>query len=729
MASEVRLAFIWHMHQPDYRDPATGVHLLPWVRLHSMRGYTDLAMVSEEFRHFHQNINFSGVLLGQIAELARNLDLDHFYQLSQKPTEELIESEKDFLLRHCFLVNWQVHVKPHPRYNQLLMKRGYEVTGIDLEYVRGRFTKSDFRDLVVLFNLAWCGFSVRSDPVIAGLIAKERGYTEEEKLLLLEKNREILEQVIPRHGRLAAKGIIEISCTPENHPILPLLIDSRVRPDSHPDTPVFRHPEDARRQIRLAMDRVERTFGIRPRGMWPAEGSVSQAAVEMIQDEDIKWIAADEALLTNKSTGTEVPPAAEIWRPWLVGRADGPPLACFFRNRGLSDDIGFNFANLAPAKAVEQFVGHLEDISSSIKRTGPPLLVTIVCDGENPWEYFPDGGRGFLKGLAQKLEKHPRIKLTTPSEYLQEFPVESRVKKIGAGSWINANFDIWMGSPEDRRAWEYLAEVRDLLDKEHPLPPESKDEIGTEERLKVLEQLWVAEGSDWFWWYGEPFDSPLDYMFDIIFRRRLRRAYELLGKETPAELLVPVDPKLPIDNLSVQAPLDIINPVIDGRITTFYEWSGAGHLKASLLEGLVARAKPGPITDVYFGADRANLFIRLDINREELQPDDALVIRVLKPLEISIAVDLKPAPKAVMRLYRPVDGSTDYHIETLDSAAVDKIVELSVPTKSIGMTPKSIVSFVCFLMRGMHQFDRCPLLGTVSIEMPDEHYLGELWRE
>jgi alpha-amylase/alpha-mannosidase (GH57 family) len=717
------------MHQPDYRDPATGTHLLPWVRLHSLKGYTDVARISEQYPHFHQNINFSPVLLDQLTDLVENIGKDHLFQLSQKPAEELTESDKDFLLRHCFLINWQVHVKPHPRYNQLLMKRGFETTGIDLEYVRGRFTRSDWRDLVVLFNLAWCGFSVRTDPLIANLIVKERGYTEEEKLLLLEKNREVLSQVIPRHGRLSAKGIIEISVTPENHPILPLLIDSHVRPDRHPETPVFKHPEDARRQVIRGLDRAESIFGVRPSGMWPAEGSISQAAVEMLQEQGVKWIAADEALLHNRTTGTDVPDNPDTWLPWMVGKEGGSPLACLFRNRGLSDDIGFKYACNSPDLAVKEFIDNLENICTLTTSCQSPLLVTVVCDGENPWEYFPDGGKGFLKGLAERLENHPHIRTTTPSEYLQEFPIERRIKKIGAGSWINANFDIWMGCPETRLAWSYLAEARDLLDQVYPLPHDSIDEIGNETRLKVLEQLWVAEGSDWFWWYGEPFHSPLDYMFDIIFRRRLIKAYELMGKEPPAELLVPIDPNLPLENLNYESPMDIINPTIDGRITTFYEWSGSGHLKASLLEGLVARDKSGPITDLYFGSNQSNISVRLDINRDEIKHDDTLVIRFLKPKELSLAVDLTPSQKALMRLYRPIEDTPDYHIETIDTAAIDKIVELSIPIQSLGVKPKSIVSFVCLIMRGAQQVDRCPILGTISIEIPDDHYLGELWRE
>ena len=729
MAKEIRLAIIWHMHQPDYRDPETGVHLLPWVRLHSLRGYTDLNTVAEEFPHFKQTINFSPVLLSQLAELAVDLDRDHFYQLSKKSVDELEESEKDFLLRHCFLINWDTHVRPHPRYHQLLMKRGTDIEGIDLEYVRARFTRSDYRDLVVLFNLSWCGFTMRSDPVIQALIQKERGYTEEEKLILLELHREALKKVIPVHKDLRTRGILEITCTPEYHPILPLLIDSHVRPDRHPDTPLFRYPEDAWRQIVQGLDIFESILGHRPIGMWPSEGSVSQDAVELIQDAGLRWIATDEALLLDPATGTEVPENADMFRPWLVGKPDGHPLYCCFRNRGLSDDIGFQFSRMEPGEAVERFVGHLEEIVKLAKPKAPPLLVTLVCDGENPWEYYPDGGEGFLRELAQVLENHPSIRPTTPGEYLDEFPKAERVKKLGAGSWIGGNFDIWMGAEEDRTAWKILAEARDHLDEIYPIPDGAEDEIGAQKRLRVLEQLWVAEGSDWFWWYGEPFHSVLDYVFDIIFRNRIKKAYDLMGLEPPVEVLIPVDPKLPIDNVSVEAPLDINEPQIDGKITTFFEWSGAGHLKTSLLEGLVVREKSGPINDIYFNSDTRNIYIRLDIDREELKHDDVLIIRVIRPTEINLAMELIPMPEVNVRCYRADDDHRKCKIEFLNSAAVGEIVEISLPHELLELTPKSTLCFSCFIMRGVEQVDRCPLFGTISLVIPDERYIGSLWLE
>ena len=728
MAREVRLAFIWHMHQPDYRDPATGVHLLPWVHLHSARGYTDVARISEDYPWFRQTINFSPVLLNQIRELHENPHKDYFFELSIKPPDDLTDNEKDFLLRHCFFVSWDIHVRPHQRYNQLLMKRGTDIAGLDLQYARARFTRSDFRDLVILFNLAWCGFTLRRDPAIASLIEREQSYTEEEKVELVEKIRNSLGQVIPRHGRLEAKGSLELTCTPYYHPILPLLIDSRVRPDSHPDVPEFRYPDDARRQLSAGIDEFERTFGHRPKGMWPSEGSVSQQAAEFIQDAGIEWIAADEALLYDESTGTEVPKNADNTVPWLIGSPDGPPLHSCFRNRGLSDDIGFKYSWKNPEEAVKEFIANLEKMAKGNKNS-QPALVTIVCDGENPWEHFPDGGEGFLRGVAEHLENHPSIKLTTPSEYIAEFPSSRRVKKLGAGSWIGGNFDIWMGCDEDRKAWKALGDARKLLDETLPLPEGSEDEIGSDKRRKVLEQLWVAEGSDWFWWYGEPFNSPLDYIFDIIFRRRLVRAYELMDLDIPVELLVPIDPKLPVDDVIVDAPLDVFKPEIDGRITTFYEWSGAGHLKASLLQGLIAREKEGPITDIYFGADTENLYVRVDIEREDILPGDVLVVRIIKPGEINLALDLDASAEAQLRLYRPDPDSRHYHMEVIKSASISDIIELSIPIRSLSAAARSIVSLAVFIMRGKERIDRCPIFGTISVTIPDERYLASLWRE
>jgi len=717
------------MHQPDYRDPATGVHMLPWVHLHAARGYTDLAEITQRYPHFRQTINFSPVLLNQIQDLIRNPHLDYFRQLALKPVDDLTDNEKDFILRHGFFINWDIHVKTNQRYHQLLMKRGINIAGIDLQYVRARFTRSDFRDLITLFYLSWCGFSLRKDPIISLLLKREQGYTEEEKQLVLDKVHDSLKEIVPRHSGLRSKGLIEITTTPYYHPILPLLVDTRVRPDHHPDTPEFRHPEDAARQVKMGLEEFEKVFGSRPKGMWPSEGSVSQEAVELIQDAGIEWIAADEALLYNRSTGTVVPKGADNRRPWLIGKPDGPPLACCFRNRGLSDDIGFQFSWKEPEEAVREFVGNLENIAKNLAPDGPPALVSLVCDGENPWEHYPDGGEGFLTGLAEVLEKNKLISLTTPAEYLAEFPPKGRIEKLGAGSWIAGDFDIWIGCDEDRKAWQILANTRKLLDETYPLPEGSEDEIGTQERRKVLEQIWVAEGSDWFWWYGEPFHSPLDYIFDIIFRRRLLRAYELMDIETPIELLVPVDPKLPIDNVNVEAPLDIINPEIDGRNTNFYEWSGAGHLEASKLEGLMARDKTGPFTDLFFGADTSKLFLRLDIDRENLEPGDVLVIRILKPAEINIAMDLAETTPAKFRIYKPGAEKSHYHIETMKTAAVGDIVELAIPVENLQAEQKSIISLACFLMRGRHQIDRCPLFGTISVTVPDEKLLGSLWRE
>ncbi len=729
MAREVRLAFVWHMHQPDYRDPATGMHMLPWVQLHGARGYTDVARISQEFPHFKQTINFSPVLLNQIQDITWNPHNDYFFELCMKLSDDLTDNEKDFLLRHCFFINWDVHVKTNQRFNQLLMKRGLDIAGIDLQYVRARFTRSDFRDLVTLFHLAWCGFTLREDPIIDLLIKREQSYSEEEKQLVLEKTREALKEVIPLHGRLESKKIIELTCTPYYHPILPLLVDAQVRPDHHPDTPEFKYPRDAERQLTMALDEFESVFGHRPDGMWPSEGSVSQDAVELIQKAGIRWIAADEALLYNRSAGTEVPAGADNRRPWLIGDPDGPPLACCFRNRGLSDDIGFQFSWKKPEEAVKEFIGNLENIAKNLSAKGPPALITVICDGENPWEHYRDGGEGFLKGLAVSLEDHKLIKLTTPGEYIEEFPPEGRVEKLGAGSWIAGNFDIWIGCDEARKAWRLLADCRAKLDEVFPLPENAQDEIGTDERRLVLEHLWVAEGSDWFWWYGEPFHSPLDYLFDIIFRRRLARAYEKMDVEIPNELRVPVDPKLPIDNVNIEAPLDVIHPEIDGKITTFYEWSGSGHLKASSLEGLIARDKPGIISDIYFSADSEKLYLRLDLDREQIESEDILIIRFFKPSEMNIALELKENPQATYRLYRPEEEKTHVHIETLAEAAVGEIVELAVPVEVLEAEQRDTISMACFITRGKIQIDRCPLFGTLSVTIPDERLLGSLWRE
>jgi alpha-amylase/alpha-mannosidase (GH57 family) len=727
MAPDIKLALIWHMHQPDYRYAHTGNHILPWVRIHSLRGYLDVASISEKYPGFKQTINFSPVLLSQIVDLCESIEKDYFYELSRKPADELTDYEEDFILRHFFFINWEVHVKQHQRYNQLLLKRGMEIPWDDLSHVRANFKLQDFRDLVVLFNLLWCGFTLMEDPLIAGLLNKGRGYTEDEKCELLDKHVENLRSILPRYKKLYEDDRIEITCTPEYHPILPLLIDSRVREDGHPDTPDFKYPADARRQIIRGREIFKKTFGRYPDGMWPSEGSVSQEAVELMQSEGIKWMATDEALLLDSRTGTSVPEEPSMYHPWLVGNSASAPLYCFFRNRGLSDDIGFKFSGVKPEEAVENFIENLKIIGDEHKGDEPPL-VTIVCDGENPWEYFPDSGKGFLTGLAEKLKYSKNIQATTPSEFLKNYKGDRRIKKIGAGSWINADFGIWMGAEEDRRAWRILLEARKKLDEVLPLPGDAVDEIGTDDRMKILEHLWVAEGSDWFWWFGEPFTTPMDYIFDFLFRGRVRRAYELMNVEPPVDVLIPVDPSLPFDNINVEQPLDIIIPEIDGKITNFFEWSGSGHLKASFLEGLVASKKTGPISDIYFSADTVHLFIRLDIDREDISDEDILMVRFIRPSEINLTLCLKEQDSVEMRLYKHGKEEHATRIESFTSAAIGDIVEMAIPVKSLDAKELDTICFRTFIMRGKEQIDRCPLFGTVSVTVPDEKYISSLWR-
>jgi len=359
MSKEVRLAFIWHMHQPDYRDPATGVHLLPWVQLHSARGYNDVAKISLTYPSFKQTINFSPVLLNQLDDLLEMPWLDYFMQLCLKPSDDLSDSEKDFLLRHCFLVNWDVHVKPNQRYNQLLMKRGPELGGRDLQYARMQFTKSDIRDLIVHFFLAWSGFHMRKEPEVIELFKKGQSFSEEEKIIIIGLHREALGAVIPLHAGLQSKGTIELTCSPYNHPILPLLVDTQVRPDHNPSTPEFRYPEDARRQLKLGIEEFERVFGHKPSGMWPSEGSVSQDAVELIQETGIKWLAMDEALLYDCSTERLYLRMPRIEFPGLSGNRTGPLLRRFSVTGGFRTISGSNFHGRNPLKRSPRLSGTL----------------------------------------------------------------------------------------------------------------------------------------------------------------------------------------------------------------------------------------------------------------------------------------------------------------------------------------------------------------------------------
>ncbi|MBI3593132.1 MAG: hypothetical protein HY099_06615, partial [Nitrospirae bacterium] len=356
-------------------------------------------------------------------------------------------------------------IKPFPRYYELLVKRGVRFTKSDIARASKYFDEHDIRDLQVLFNLCWIDPMFRkSDAFMKGLEQKGRDFTEEEKHMLINKQFGILKEIIPEYRKMSQTGQVELSVSPFYHPILPLVWDTNCARIAMPNVNLpkrrFSHPEDAVKQIRMAVEYFEKLFGHKPSGMWPSEGSVSEDAVRAIRAEGIRWIATDEEVLARslgrsfRSPEGYLTDAAGLYRPYQFS-----DVSMIFRDHKLSDLIGFVYSGWNPEKAVNDFIGKLVQIKNTLPKDRP-YIVPVILDGENAWEYYTNDGHDFLRRLYHALSNDTRFRTVTVSEFIKEHDAGDRLERLHAGSWINANFGIWLGHEEDNLSWDYLAQAR-----------------------------------------------------------------------------------------------------------------------------------------------------------------------------------------------------------------------------------------------------------------------------
>jgi alpha-amylase/alpha-mannosidase (GH57 family) len=327
---------------------------------------------------------------------------------------------------------------------------------------------------------------------------------------------------------MADNGQIEVTTTPFYHPILPLLYSTKIAKEANPKTTLpkieFAYPEDAQAQIEMALDFHKSRFAVRAAGMWPSEESVSEHILPFIINAGINWIVADEAILF-KSLKKKKRETSLIYQPYLLKREEGG-LNIVFRDRNLSDLVGFVYYNLKAQDAVADFMKHLENIALAFK--DQDILVTIAMDGENAWEYYSRDGHDFLELLYQKLSEAKFLKTTTVSGYLKNHPPKNEIKRLAAGSWIYGNFGKWIGNLQKTKAWEWLAQARKELEQATGNRQQATD--------LAWKQIYILEGSDWFWWAGEDPDGG----FDRLFRMHLVNFYTLIGKDIPDYLRKPI---------------------------------------------------------------------------------------------------------------------------------------------------------------------------------------------
>ena len=720
----LNIAFFWHMHQPYYRDPLTGEFSLPWVRLHALKGYYDMISLLEEYPAIHQTFNLVPSLLRQLSDYAREEGRDVFLEHTRKPAEELSPEEKKFILTNFFMCNWETMVKPYPEYWNLLLKRGVKLPEYRLDDLIHQFNSQDFRDLQVWFNLTWFGYRAREKkPAVGELLKKGRFFSEADKAALLRAQLETIQEVIPLYKSIRDRGQVEITISPFYHPILPLLINSAHASRAMPQVSlpgVFAHPEDAEAQIRKAIDYYRTLFGANPLGMWPSEGSVSPELIPIVQRAGIRWMASDEGILFKSLPGDAS--RRSLYQPYRVGCGESEVVMAF-RDRNLSDLIGFTYSKNPPEASANDLVNHLRNIQKSLSRDRDPLVL-IALDGENPWEYYPDGGRGFLSTLYSKLSHDTNLKTVRMDEFLGEHPPRETLNFLHSGSWIDQNFRIWIGSPEENRAWDCLKKTRSFL----KTAAGKESAVPREKQQLAWEEIYIAEGSDWFWWFGDDFTSDNDEEFDRLFRMHLSNVYLFLGENVPDYLKTPI--ALAHEVKPTMEPLGFIAPALDGRITHFYEWPEAGYFNTRPLRSSMYRAE-GFVSGIYYGFDLKNLYFRIDplLRKQNNLEGLEFSIRLLTPREWIISFPVKYAAKE--QPFFLLDGRPKSGSQTprrLTSIASGSIIELAIPFADLEIHAKEKIEFFLQVQKGDLELERYPRSGYLSYITPDQEFQQINWQ-
>jgi alpha-amylase/alpha-mannosidase (GH57 family) len=584
-----------------------------------------------------------------------------------------------------------------------------------------RFGPQDYRDLQVWFNLVWCGYRARAEkPVLRELLRKGRMFSEEDKGALLDVQEEILREVIPRYRDAFRRGQAELTVSPFYHPILPLLINTEHARRAMPGAvlpPVFSRPEDAAAQIALGVRFFAETFGEEPRGMWPSEGSVSPELIPLARRAGIRWLASDEGILFRSLSGSFG--RTHLYRAYRAVFEEAQ-VSLVFRDRNLSDLVGFTYAKNPAEPATRDLVGHLENIRKSLP-DDDRRIVLIALDGENPWEAYPDGGEEFLTRLYGLLSRHPSIRTVRVKDFLQSSPPQETLPRLHSGSWIDQNFRIWIGSPEDNHAWDCLRRTRDFLESA-ALSASPVPEILAQAR----EAIYRAEGSDWFWWFGDDFTSDNDEEFDRLFRAHLAQVHRLLGGSVPDYLKDPV--ARPHEVKPAVEPIGLISPVLDGRITHFYEWREAGYFAAARGRGSMHQAE-GFVRGLYYGFNLENLYFRIDpLLRSRNHLEGVLfAIHLLASAEFQILLPVQP-PETETEMFRLLRADSSAPPRVLVTIGREAVIELAVPFRDLSCRPKERIDFYLRVQKNGLEIERHPRSGYLSLLVPDGDYEQAVWQ-
>jgi len=728
--NRVNLVILWHMHQPQYRDPATGEYVLPWTRLHALKDYWGMVKILEEFPQVHATFNLVPLLGEQIEEYASGRFKEPWFEIAFAPAESLSGDQKREALERAFQVNENL-MRRWPRFGELESQTRSGGT----EACVAHWSPREWRDLQVLSQLAWMDEEyLAKDPVIRALSEKERNFTEEDKSVLMEKQHELLGAVLPEYRLAAARGQIEISTTPYYHPILPLLCDSDIARVANPHTPLpqppFCYPEDAREQLARARQFHERSFGKPPAGLWPSEGSVSDQALEIAADLGFRWFATDEGVLGRtrnigfwRDASGYPENGPELYTPWQFSRGERK-MTGFFRDHYLSDLVGFVYSRMGAEEAAEDLHRRICAIGDR-EPEGRTATVSVILDGENAWEYYPGNGREFLRRFYGRIERDPQIRALTMSEAVEAVPDPPHLEGIFPASWISANFDVWIGHAEDVRAWNLLRDARRAFERAkargsltNPFDPAKL----TAQGQRAYEAVLASEGSDWCWWFGPEHASANDADFDRLYRKHLTDIYNALGESAPDALAQPI--KHAPERARREAPTAFLDVQVDGRESSYFEWLGAGLYATDRRSGAM-HGRQFVLGDFYYGFGDANLWVRMDPIAETIAevPDFQLRLTVWDSRETRITLHIQEGKLTGCIVEH--DGLCLLRPATVVSAAYGNIMEVGIARELFDLRGRRELLLNIAMWRGGLPMDVLPVEGMLEVALGEENWAWE----
>lgn len=615
VGKKLSIAFYWHMHQPVYQLNPDSDYLMPWVRLHGVKDYLDMLLILNDFNKIKLNFNLVPVLLDAFIDYGDKECHDIHSRLTVTNISEFTKDDKEFILNNFFDANYSSMIFPHENYNELYQKRFAEEKA-NIE----DFSEQEYSDIMAWFNLVWIDPTYKEMfPKFKELLEKGKNYTLKDRIEIIELHREIIRRIIPKYKEFLDMGKIEITTSPYYHPILPILLDikSAQKNLSSIDTALvdLNMEDDAKLQMKLALDRMEVLFGKRPTGVWSSEQAISHQTLELFKELGIQWTISDEGILANSIDFDFVRDfKGYLEDPYFLMKSykykfknstknveKKSDIKMIFRDSVIPNLISFEYANHDLKVAAADLYDRIKVIQNKLQ-TSPDdnHLLTIALDGENCWENYVEDGSEFFKSIYSMIEEDETLETVLISDYLAREKHHKELKKIHSGSWINRNFQLWVGEPVKNLAWTYLKQVKDDFNKFVKANPGHKNiEFARKEVL-------IAQGSDWFWWYGEPNDSGQDHIFDYLFREHLKNVYRYFGLNFPQYLDFPL---ISIFTKPSRYPQNTISPKIDGvGEANDEEWLNAGCI--NMPDGPAAQESK-LFDKICYGADEKNFYLRL----------------------------------------------------------------------------------------------------------------------